>query len=626
MFSSIWPALDTHKAIPSPDGRAHSVRGGMGQDVGNKLIRIERKRNWSLNRRMIYGFDISHFRNFAEVPQPIAPLGKVNVFIGSNNSGKSNILRYVRDFLSPAIKDVQGRNSQLSAQNRSRFVQDDPKDYVLYFPINDEVIDEKFKARTGHLQSQYREIIRKFPRVTSCGNFIGVPVKREANNHTQRANLRNEDVASVDANELQVLVANTGGGHVSPQQGINFVLNRLVEGALPIIDPVYVPAFRQIKTRLNVFSNEYEEDHNSKSHIIEELVQYSNPTYDQQQKRASFDKLESFISDITLIEDISIDIPFDRSTINVEINGYKRPLETMGSGVHELFMLASMIVLNEGKTVLLEEPEIHLHPEFQRKLMNFISNEIDGQFFITTHSAAIIDTPDAKVFGVVNEDGRGKVQPLLRDHRRHEICRELGYRASDILQSNCIIWVEGPSDRLYLNYWLKNLAPDLREGIEYSIMFYGGRLLSHLSVEDSYVEEFISLLPINRSVAILMDSDLGSPSQDLRGTKSRVIEEVRARGGYAWVTEGREVENYVPLSVREAAVKIAHPSAEKLSGARNRYGKPLNYLIANGTEVSKSFNKIRIAKEAINIGFGLDEFDLNTRMAELVDFVKTANR
>jgi hypothetical protein len=48
--------------------------------------------------------------------------------------------------------------------------------------------------------------------------------------------------------------------------------------------------------------------------------------------------------------------------------------------------------------------------------------------------------------------------------------------ASDILLSTCIVLVEGPSDRLYLNYWIKGIAPDLEEGTHYSIMFYGGRL------------------------------------------------------------------------------------------------------------------------------------------------------
>ena len=37
MFSSIWPALVSRRAIPSPDGRAHSVRGGMGQGIGGDM-------------------------------------------------------------------------------------------------------------------------------------------------------------------------------------------------------------------------------------------------------------------------------------------------------------------------------------------------------------------------------------------------------------------------------------------------------------------------------------------------------------------------------------------------------------------------------------------------------------
>ena len=47
------------------------------------------------------------------------------------------------------------------------------------------------------------------------------------------------------------------------------------------------------------------------------------------------------------------------------------------------------------------------------------------------------------------------------------------------------------AERLYFRHWLGAIAPDLVEGIEYSCMFYGGRLLSHLSADDADVTEFI---------------------------------------------------------------------------------------------------------------------------------------
>lgn len=42
----------------------------------------------------IHGFTLAGYRSFGE-RQYISPLGKINLFIGPNNSGKSNILKFV---------------------------------------------------------------------------------------------------------------------------------------------------------------------------------------------------------------------------------------------------------------------------------------------------------------------------------------------------------------------------------------------------------------------------------------------------------------------------------------------------------------------------------------------------
>ncbi len=57
------------------------------------------------------------------------------------------------------------------------------------------------------------------------------------------------------------------------------------------------------------------------------------------------------------------------------------------------------------------------------------------------------------------------------------------------------------------------MNPDLREGIHYSIMFYGGRLLNHLSADDPDITEFIKLRRLNRHLAVVMDSDKASATQ-----------------------------------------------------------------------------------------------------------------
>jgi hypothetical protein len=53
---------------------------------------------------LLHGFAFTGYRSFAAPTTPFAPLSKVNLLAGQNNAGKSNVLRFLRDYLtgSPA--------------------------------------------------------------------------------------------------------------------------------------------------------------------------------------------------------------------------------------------------------------------------------------------------------------------------------------------------------------------------------------------------------------------------------------------------------------------------------------------------------------------------------------------
>lgn len=124
----------------------------------------------------------------------------------------------------------------------------------------------------------------------------------------------------------------------------------------------------------------------------------------------------------------------------------------------------------------------------------------------------------------------------------------LGVKASDLLQSNGIIWVEGPSDRIYINKWLEmSSLGELHEGKDYQCVFYGGRLLSNLSLEDE--EDLINLMNVNRNAIIVLDSDKKNIKFPLNKTKKRILEEAEKNGIMTWVTKGREIENYIPEEI-----------------------------------------------------------------------------
>lgn len=68
---------------------------------------------------MLRGFTIGGFRNFG-ANQWIDPLGRINIFIGSNNSGKSNILRYIKKVITPTISVTFAQSNTIEGLDSPR--------------------------------------------------------------------------------------------------------------------------------------------------------------------------------------------------------------------------------------------------------------------------------------------------------------------------------------------------------------------------------------------------------------------------------------------------------------------------------------------------------------------------
>ena len=247
------------------------------------------------------------------------------------------------------------------------------------------------------------------------------------------------------------------------------------------------------------------------------------------------------------------------------------PLSRMGSGLKTIILvLLNLLVIpkldeykNKKMVYGFEELENNLHPAMQRKLFEYIyefAEMHDVHVFITTHSHVAInvfyDKDDAGIFHVYKQDGRAFVKRIESYLDKTRILDDLDVKASDLLQSNGIIWVEGPSDRVYIKHWLDMYFPDrFVEGVHYQFLYYGGRLLSQYSAEE--VTELISVIKTNRNAVIVMDSDKKNRNARLNDTKKRIIAEFDALGMMSWVTKGKEIENYIPKESIEEALGVS---------------------------------------------------------------------
>lgn len=570
----------------------------------------------------IDGIGLAGYRSFGKKIQRIGPFSKINLFVGQNNSGKSNILRFLSEKFAPYW---HGGGNPLRIVGKDLHQGMVENDVIIEFARSMSRIKYWINNNQLHIANAQLQIIEKVlevdPHWRETEN-IWAPL--DISKNIGHIHLKEEQVNliihsdALNKNDWSLLwhnLTNQSHGdlktHWIPQS-----LRHLVRLDADVKNIRMIPAVRDIR------EGKLERDNFDGRGLIPHLAMLQDPVYHDRSEKEKFEKITDFAKTITGKNALELNIPYDRQTINVHADGRWLPIESLGTGVSEVIILAAAATVFDQEVLCIEEPEIHLHPILQRKLIHYLYEQTTNQYFIATHSGHLVDTPFAAVFHVELRDGASYVSTTKTPQDRFNTCIDLGCRNSDLLQSNCVIWVEGPSDRIYLNHWIQSKNPDLIEGIHYSIMFYGGRLLSHLSADDPEVTQFISLRKINRNLAVVIDSDKKSAKSNLNETKTRVSDEIENGEGLVWITAGREIENYIPHSVLSDAVEsVAEGAGEVVK--KERYTKVLPIASAKN---KRTVDKIKVARAVAAQDADFDMLDLNDQIEKLVQFIQNANK
>ncbi|WP_405381966.1 ATP-dependent nuclease [Maribacter sp. LLG6340-A2] len=547
----------------------------------------------------IQGFGISNYRSFDDEGVYLDNLKKINIIIGKNNCGKSNVLRFLQT-LNSNLKELNKFPNDIQNQHRRN-----GKQAILRLKIKGEDLPiNKDKIRYSH-GFDHNGFLKEhhFFELTLNSQTIELP-----------------QVFST-LTEQQLVPYQKSYSRASKSQLLDAIKQNFTHTIKTIVsktfnDLIYIPHLRVIQEGHSLG------DSNSSingSNIISKMFEMQNPVIGDENSREKFNLIQRFVRDLINKPDLEIEIPHTKKEIVLTIDDNRLPLESFGTGIHQLVLLCSTLVIHENSIVCIEEPEIHLHPELQRKFIKFLG-KTKNIYFLTTHSNIFLDSRyNTSVYHVQNDGVKSTIFNANRTAKTFSILNDLGYQSSDILQSNGVIWVEGPSDRTFLLKWISLLDSALVEGLHFSIMFYGGRLLSHLSfLNDKIITELIPLLRLNRNAFVIMDRDGFSSTTKINATKSRIKSELGDRN--SWVTKGREIENYISTkSLKEwlEVEKIKIDSNKKLEDIISKVSTK-KYATAKSKYSSEIVKHIDI--DDLNV------LDLKLKMNQLVKKINSWNK
>ena len=497
----------------------------------------------------------------------------ITLIIGRNNSGKSSVIDVIEQALTESRNLYDIGELQYVYLLNERHIASGFDRSVSGYPFSGNHFDYGIKHKNEELAICKEE-----------GRFV--------------ASYTNQSLLSNCENEVKNIwdkVASSYNGTLS-----NVCLRRItaerdvyqeIESDSEIVEKNGIGATNLIRKFLN---NDYYDERVVEEKILNELNVIMN-------QDAQFDRIL-----IQQVSDLSENGKYKWEIFLVE-NGHRFALSKSGSGLKTIILILINLYLipltseyrNKKIVYAFEEVENNLHPALQRRMFEYlyeysINNHV--KIFLSSHSHIAINSyygkESADIYHVLKKDGLSSIVKIESGIEKLNILDDLDVKASDLFQTNGIIWVEGPSDRVYIKRWLEIFTEnDIKEGQDYQFAYYGGKLLSHYEASEKNDEDdLINVLRTNRHAAIVMDSDRRIKGGKLNKTKLRVKDEFSNNGLFCWITKGKEIENYVSA---EAINKFYNASLKQIE----EYELFPDYI--RKYEKDFSPNKIKCAREYI---------------------------
>jgi putative ATP-dependent endonuclease of the OLD family len=532
---------------------------------GNRAVYPKRRKPMFISK-----IKIENFRSFscAEIELTYG----INVIIGHNNSGKTNLLKAIQlvfdrdlrgkpkidDFSKEYVDFKEPPKIQITVTISEKNDRNDDKNVIYDWLINetptyDAQLTYVFFLPSKHLEEYSKEvevfkdvngkydqeksfklIEKKFIKKYFARIYGGNPEKEEL---ADPENLNRFDFQFLDAirdAEREMFF----GNNTLLRDVLNYFLDYDLSNGRDFEELGKKPK-KEIKKREDEFVDKSKK---LLEHLIgrvskEKIMEYSKETGADKGGKPDFDA------------EISEQEMLFALRLIVQKSGLKLPIKNNGLGYNNLLFIALILAkmqmerssfMGDNAKVFpimaIEEPEAHLHPSMQYKFLQFLDKNLNThkqarQVFITSHSTHITSAVDLDsiiclyedIDGVTKVGYPGKVFSNDKDSIASKIYvrRFLDATKSNMLFANRVIFVEGISEQLLFPCFA--LCIDKEEKLldeHVCIVSVDSRTFKHFLKIFQY-DPKIAPYAINKKVACITDADPIKNKKEPEGTNRR---------------------------------------------------------------------------------------------------------
>jgi predicted ATP-dependent endonuclease of OLD family len=399
---------------------------------------------------------LHNFRKLSNLPQPTIAFNQdINVLVGANNAGKTSILKAIQKLFGTEAIDVN-RDANYLVKDGNLIVEGTIKlsleQWKSFLRIASS-FEPQISLDSLNLDSLAEELF-----TLSAINLSKTVLIANGKQLNLKTTAKFEASKQLDEFfEISHFLADK-----NVKDLITNALSHFADSDLYNVykTPLYLDSKGSVLERETVTAlNQIESNPTQHRGLLYSLKKKEPTKFNEFKQRL----LEIFteIEDIDVINNEEVNefqlVIHEKLRNNGDTKSVKYDINNVGQGMQTLVIMLSTILLLKPSIVLMDEPEVHMHPSLIKEFVGYIKKlSVETQFIMTTHSEVLINEVGLdKVFYLENDiEQKGIIVTKVDDKNRLlEAVNSLGYNVDSsayTIKPSVFVFTEGPSDKDFI--------------------------------------------------------------------------------------------------------------------------------------------------------------------------------